>query len=208
MTDEQIDLLAQTIYAGFVSDRAERYREPWDSLTPRTKGDFRRAARAVERTLCGNLHWLGDGMGRAPSPPVIEREGSRDQSLLPPLSPDSGRVEEKGDHGAVERLKAFLSAMEPGIAARPSLAVAKAYPSHIDELSCWDRFGTDLRSILSDLASATARAERAALPITMQDVRLAVGEGKLTAADVLAGSNAELKRRAALQTQTTGRTEP
>jgi len=33
-------------------------------------------------------------------------------------------------------------------------------------------------------------------PITMQDVRLAVGEGPLTPADVLAGSNAELTRRA------------
>ncbi len=35
-------------------------------------------------------------------------------------------------------------------------------------------------------------------PITMQDVRLAVGEGKLPANDVLAGCNAELRRRAAL----------
>lgn len=35
-------------------------------------------------------------------------------------------------------------------------------------------------------------------PITFQDVRLAVGEGGLTATDVLAGVNAELRRRAAL----------
>lgn len=33
-------------------------------------------------------------------------------------------------------------------------------------------------------------------PITMQDVRLAIGEGKLTPADVLAGCNAELEQRA------------
>lgn len=32
-------------------------------------------------------------------------------------------------------------------------------------------------------------------PITMQDVRLAVGEGKLSNADVLAGCNAEMRRR-------------
>lgn len=35
-------------------------------------------------------------------------------------------------------------------------------------------------------------------PITMQDVRLAVGEGPLKPADVLAGCNAELARRRAL----------
>jgi len=35
-------------------------------------------------------------------------------------------------------------------------------------------------------------------PITMQDVRLAVGEGRLTPSDVLAGCNAELARRASL----------
>lgn len=35
-------------------------------------------------------------------------------------------------------------------------------------------------------------------PITMQDVRLAVGEGPLKPADVLTGCNAELVRRKAL----------
>src|SRR5687768_12831842 len=35
-------------------------------------------------------------------------------------------------------------------------------------------------------------------PITMQDVRLACGEGKLTPLDMLQGANAELRRRAAL----------
>lgn len=35
-------------------------------------------------------------------------------------------------------------------------------------------------------------------PITMQDVRLAVGEGKLTPDDVLAGCNAEIRRRGGL----------
>ncbi len=48
----------------------------------------------------------------------------------------------------------------------------------------------DRRRQLADDEEATIRA------ITMQDVRLAVGEGKLSAADLLAGCNAELRRRA------------
>lgn len=72
--------------------------------------------------------------------------------------------------------------------------------------------GTDLGSLAATALAAHAarearlRAEierlRAALakPIDMQDVRLGVGEGKLTSADVLAGANAELRRRAALAT--------
>ena len=52
------------------------------------------------------------------------------------------------------------------------------------------------REILAALSpSSGAELSR---PITFQDVRLAVGEGKLTATDVLAGVNAELRRRAAL----------
>lgn len=35
-------------------------------------------------------------------------------------------------------------------------------------------------------------------PIDMQDVRLAVGEGPLTPTEILAGVNAELRRRASL----------
>lgn len=58
MTDEQTDLLAQTIYAGFMSDRPAPYRSDWSTLTPKDKGDFRRAARAAVRTLRGNMHWL------------------------------------------------------------------------------------------------------------------------------------------------------
>lgn len=40
--------------------------------------------------------------------------------------------------------------------------------------------------------------ERLSRPITMQDVRLAVGEGKLSGLEVLAGANAELVRRTTL----------
>lgn len=40
--------------------------------------------------------------------------------------------------------------------------------------------------------------EIVARPITMQDVRLAVGEGKLSQIDILAGVNAEVRRRADL----------
>lgn len=38
-------------------------------------------------------------------------------------------------------------------------------------------------------------------PITMQDVRLAVGEGHLNAQDVLSGCNAELRRRTGLTSE-------
>lgn len=54
----------------------------------------------------------------------------------------------------------------------------------------------DLRKVLSALS-----AEGGWRPITMQDMRLAVGEGPLKPADVLAGCNAELRRRQALQPQ-------
>lgn len=51
----------------------------------------------------------------------------------------------------------------------------------------------------ADAILALRPAEGGGEAITMQDVRLAVGEGKLTPADVLAGCNAELRRRAALR---------
>lgn len=60
------------------------------------------------------------------------------------------------------------------------------------------------RRVSESFARAKAEAEAAALrkvltkQIGMQDVRLAVGEGKLSNLEVLAGVNAELKRRAAL----------
>jgi len=60
MTDDQIDLLAQTIYAGFISDRPDPFLSDWSTLTPKNRGDFRRAARAAVRTLKGNMHWLDD----------------------------------------------------------------------------------------------------------------------------------------------------
>ena len=43
------------------------------------------------------------------------------------------------------------------------------------------------------------RVEGLVAPITMQDVRLAVGEGPLSPLDVLNGCNAELRRRSALK---------
>ncbi len=56
------------------------------------------------------------------------------------------------------------------------------------------RFGQDIEAILAwRLRSAE---EVGVCEITMQDVRLAVGEGRLNPADVLAGCNAELRRRA------------
>jgi len=73
-----------------------------------------------------------------------------------------------------------------------------------DEGFCWpDDADDDARQTL-DLLIAAARdisaepLEAAPRPITMQDVRLAVGEGPLKPADVLAGCNAELRRRGAL----------
>lgn len=68
----------------------------------------------------------------------------------------------------------------------------------------------DLRTILSALAAAEKRAatlERELWPITMQDVRLAVGEGLLKPEHVFAGCNAELRRRLALTNASAGRTD-
>lgn len=56
----------------------------------------------------------------------------------------------------------------------------------------------NLRDLLFDVARVLATNEGGIRPITMQDVRLAVGEGPLKPADVLAGCNAELVRRKAL----------
>ena len=58
MTDEQIDLLAQTMFAGFYSDMPAVHRPPWDEQSTLTRGNWRRAARAAARTLEGNMHWL------------------------------------------------------------------------------------------------------------------------------------------------------
>lgn len=48
------------------------------------------------------------------------------------------------------------------------------------------------------IQSLEAEVARLSKPIDMQDVRLRVGEGKLTNADILAGVNAEIRARAAL----------
>lgn len=63
MTDDCIDLLAQTLCAAFYSDgRPERgvFSSPaWEGISIRQRGDWRRAARAALRTINGNQHWLG-----------------------------------------------------------------------------------------------------------------------------------------------------
>ena len=56
-----------------------------------------------------------------------------------------------------------------------------------------------INSALESERSRADRLEKAlAKPITMQDIRLAVGEGRLFPLDILTGANAELRRRAAL----------
>lgn len=52
-----------------------------------------------------------------------------------------------------------------------------------------------LNAAVGIVAALERDVKNTARPITMQDVRLAVGEGKLTPADVLNGCNAELRRR-------------
>ena len=76
MTDEHVDLLAQTMCAAFHSDdpvRADMISAPvWDGLSLRQRGNWRRAARAAMRTLEGNAHWLAiTPAGRA----MLEKEG-------------------------------------------------------------------------------------------------------------------------------------
>ena len=63
-----------------------------------------------------------------------------------------------------------------------------------------------IRSLQDENAALTERAFRLekklrlrVREITMQDVRLGVGEGPLSASEVLAGVNAELRRRARVQ---------
>ena len=59
---EHVDLLAQTMFAGFHADQewaAGRERMlPWELLPPVGKGNWRRAAQAAMRTLAGNAHWI------------------------------------------------------------------------------------------------------------------------------------------------------
>lgn len=50
-------------------------------------------------------------------------------------------------------------------------------------------------AVSEDLAKAGAEIERMKKPITMQDVRLYAGEGKLSAATILQAVNAILARR-------------
>jgi len=70
MTDEQINLLAETMCAAFHSDDpilANTITSPvWEGLSGRQRGNWRRAARAVARTLNGNRHWL-DGEATNPA---------------------------------------------------------------------------------------------------------------------------------------------
>ena len=57
------------------------------------------------------------------------------------------------------------------------------------------RFPQDVGDVITELATLRACVGELTKPIGMQDVRLAVGEGQLTIGDVLAGVNAELRRR-------------
>lgn len=67
-TDDEIDLFAQTIHAGFVADRPPGAAEAaWENMTPRTKGDFRRAARALVRHL-----YHGQPINKAPHHMSVE----------------------------------------------------------------------------------------------------------------------------------------
>lgn len=69
MTDEHIDLLAQTMCAAFHSDDpvpSLTFTSPvWEGLSTRQRGNWRRAAQAAVRTLNGNPHWLA-----LPPPPT------------------------------------------------------------------------------------------------------------------------------------------
>lgn len=62
MTDEQINLLAETMCAAFHSDDpvpANSITSPaWEGLSGRQRGNWRRSARAVALSLQGNMHWL------------------------------------------------------------------------------------------------------------------------------------------------------
>lgn len=64
MTDEQVNLLAETMCAAFHSDDPvplDTITSPvWEGLSGRQRGNWRRAARAAIRTLEGNQHWLGE----------------------------------------------------------------------------------------------------------------------------------------------------
>ena len=58
MPNHNIELLAETIYLAFISDGVPTYQHDWVHVTPRTKGDFRRAAQAALRTISDNRDWL------------------------------------------------------------------------------------------------------------------------------------------------------
>jgi len=73
---------------------------------------------------------------------------------------------------------------------------AAGYPSDDEDQSLDAQVGREFITHRMAIAAAFTSRESDARPITMQDVRLAVGEGPLTPADVLAGCNAELARRA------------
>ena len=71
-----------------------------------------------------------------------------------------------------------------------------------DDLFALVRLRNALPALLADNRRMAEEAERLRkavappAPITMQDVRLRTGEGKLSATDVLAACNAELAARA------------
>lgn len=55
MTDDQIDLLAQTAMAGYFADYAPQARSAWTDISEKQKGDWRRCARAVVRHITGEI---------------------------------------------------------------------------------------------------------------------------------------------------------
>ena len=63
----------------------------------------------------------------------------------------------------------------------------------------------DLENALAEIARLTAERDRVQKPITMNDIRLCAGEGKLSAHAVLDAANAVLRQRARLAGQDTVR---
>lgn len=62
MTDEHVNLLAETLCAAFHSDTPaaqDAFGGPvWEGLSTRQRGNWRRAARSALRAIRGNRHWL------------------------------------------------------------------------------------------------------------------------------------------------------
>lgn len=66
-----------------------------------------------------------------------------------------------------------------------------------EDIQLFHEAATALETQQAEIASLRARVAELEKPITMQDVRLCAGEGKLSASTVLQAVNAILNRRAA-----------